>query len=461
MKILIVIHTLPRHSLGGSELCAASLGTHLGARHEVVVCAGRPPGMPGAANREDGPGYAIEWLDTNPSRPPTLEGAYRDEGVDAQFERVVTRFAPDVVHIHGIWGLSNNIPIIARQHGAHVVFTLHDFWLSCPRGQRLRPDDLSQCLDIDLERCTDCLRPWSAPARWPSLHQIGALLLAPDRPPLRTLLAKAQRRALRTPDWADAGWHVRRYHDKTREVLDAVDLFVSPSRFLADEFTRYGLPADRIVVSDNGIDTARFVDCQPKRSTPVVRFGFLGSWMPSKGLHVLVDAFRRLTENARLTVFGGPPSGDPGVYAGNIRAAAIDQRITFPGRVDPLQVGAAFRSIDVAVVPSLWFENAPLTIREAFASRTPVVASRSGGMAESVRDGVDGLLFTPGSAPDLAAALRRFVREPALLPTLSRQTPPVKTVADHAGELEQIFHGLLMSKSTRTAGLYANPPSHS
>jgi glycosyltransferase involved in cell wall biosynthesis len=236
---------------------------------------------------------------------------------------------------------------------------------------------------------------------------------------------------------------------------------VSPSRFLADEFTRYGLPADRIVVSENGIDTARFTDCRPKRPTPVVRFGFLGSWMPSKGLHVLVDAFRRLTENTRLTVFGGPPSGDPGIYARDIRAAASDQRIAFPGRVDPQQIGTAFQSIDVAVVPSLWFENAPLTIREAFASRTPVVASRSGGMAESVRDGVDGLLFTPGSAPDLAAALRRFVREPALLPTLSRQTPPVKTVANHASELEQIFHGLLMSKSMRTPGSNANSPSHS
>ena len=459
MKILIVIHTLPRHSVGGSEVCAAALAAQLATRHDVVVCAGRPPGTR-APRRERGPGYAIEWLDADPLRSPTLDAAYQDDAIEAQFKGVVARFAPDVVHVHGVWGLSNNVPLIARDRGAAVVFTLHDFWLMCPRGQRLRPDDLTQCAAIDVDRCTDCLRPWIAPARWPSLRQIGALL-APGRRPFRATLARAQVRLLRGPDPTSARHHVERYHDKTREVLDAVDLFVSPSRFLASEFERYGVPPDRIVVSDNGIDTGRFADCPHKRAASVVRFGFLGSWMPSKGLHVLVDAFRRLTENARLVVFGGPPNGDPGVYARGVLAAAADRRITFPGRVAPERVGSAFRTIDVLVVPSLWFENAPLTIREAFASHTPVVASRSGGMAESVRDGVDGLLFTPGSVADLTATLRRFVREPALLPALSRQTPPVKTVAEHAIELEQMFGSLLMPQPTPDAVSHAHPASRS
>jgi glycosyltransferase involved in cell wall biosynthesis len=102
-----------------------------------------------------------------------------------------------------------------------------------------------------------------------------------------------------------------------------------------------------------------------------------------------------------------------------------------------------FRAIDALVVPSLWYENAPLTIREAFASHTPVVASRCGGMAESVRDGIDGLLFVPGNVADLTATLRRLIREPELIPTLSRQTPAIKTVAAHAVELETAFRQLM------------------
>jgi glycosyltransferase involved in cell wall biosynthesis len=182
--------------------------------------------------------------------------------------------------------------------------------------------------------------------------------------------------------------------------------------------------------------------------------------MPSKGLHVLIDAFRGLTENARLTVFGGAPAGDPGEYARGVLASAADRRIAFPGRIDPREVASAFRAIDVLVVPSLWFENAPLTIREAFASHTPVVASRCGGMAECVRDGIDGLLFAPGSVADLRAALRRLARDPELIATLSRQAPPVKTIAQQAVELDASYERLMRRQARLPDDIHADIASH-
>ena len=440
-------------------MCAADLAAELATRHEVVVCAGRPP-QASSPRRERGPGYTIEWLDPDPSRAPTLAAAYQDRSVETQFDDVMARVAPDVTHIHGVWGLSNNLPLIARSHGAAVVFTLHDFWLMCPRGQRLRPSDLTQCQEIEVARCSECLQPWISPPRWPSRGRIGTLLRG-DRPPLRTILSRAQARVLRAPEVEEAASHVERYHAKTREVLRAVDLFIAPSHFIAREFERYGVARDRILHSDNGIDTRRFSDCLHKSTPASVRFGFLGSWMPSKGLHLLVDAFRGLTENVRLIVFGAAPAGDPGEYARRVRAsAAADRRITFPGRIEPRDAASAFRAMDVLVVPSLWFENAPLTIREAFASHTPVVASGCGGMAESVRHGIDGLLFTPGSVADLRATLRRLAREPDLIATLSRQTPSVKTVEEQAAELETIYHRLMRRQIWSPPDSHADTASH-
>ena len=280
-----------------------------------------------------------------------------------------------------------------------------------------------------------------APSRWCRLPPRGASRPRPAAHPHDP--GQAYARVLRAPDTAGAVSHVERYHAKTREVFDAVGLFVAPSRFLAREFERYGLERERILYSDNGIDTTSFADCPYKQSGSIVRFGFLGSWMPSKGVHVLRDAFRGLTENARLSVFGGPPPGDPGEYARDILAAGADRRITFPGRIDPADVASVFRAIHVLGVPSPWYENAPLTIREAFAAHTPVVASRCGGMAESVRDGIDGLLFAPGDVAELTATLRRLIRDPELIPALSRQTPAIKTVAAHAAELETAFLHLM------------------
>ena len=266
---------------------------------------------------------------------------------------------------------------------------------------------------------------------------------------------------LRAPEVEDAASHVERYHAKTREVLRAVDLFVAPSQFLAREFERYGVTRERILYCDNGIDTSRFSDCPHKSAPAIVRFGFLGSWMPSKGLHLLVDAFRGLTENVRLIVFGGAPAGDPGEYARGILASAADRRITFPGRIEPRDVASAFRAMDVLVVPSLWFENAPLTIREAFASHTPVVASGCGGMAESraPRDRRFALRSRKRRRPEG----RRSAGSPASrssLPTLSRQTPSVKTIAQQAAELDASYQRLMRRQTWLPDDSHADTASH-
>ena len=98
---------------------------------------------------------------------------------------------------------------------------------------------------------------------------------------------------------------------------------------------------------------------------------------------------------------------------------------------------------DVLVVPSVWYENAPLVISEARATGIPVVASRLGGMAEMVRDGVDGLLFAPGDDRALAAALRRLATEEGLLDRLREGNRPPRWIDDEVGDLRSVYAGLI------------------
>jgi glycosyltransferase involved in cell wall biosynthesis len=93
----------------------------------------------------------------------------------------------------------------------------------------------------------------------------------------------------------------------------------------------------------------------------------------------------------------------------------------------------------VVVVPSLWFENSPVVIQEARAAGVPVVASRHGALVEKVRDGVDGLLFTPGDAGALRQALLRVAEEPGLLVRLRLGVPPAMDLGEHVEKLEQIY----------------------
>jgi glycosyltransferase involved in cell wall biosynthesis len=119
--------------------------------------------------------------------------------------------------------------------------------------------------------------------------------------------------------------------------------------------------------------------------------------------------------------------------------AAGCPNISLEGEADDRGLDAALAWADYLVVPSLWWENSPVTIQEAFAAGVPVIASRLGALEEKVRDGVSGLLFEPGSVADLVRVLRRTSDEPELLPRLRAGIPPIVTIADHAAQLEALY----------------------
>jgi hypothetical protein len=111
----------------------------------------------------------------------------------------------------------------------------------------------------------------------------------------------------------------------------------------------------------------------------------------------------------------------------------------------------------VLVVPSIWLENAPLTILEAFLAGVPVVCSDLGGMAEMVEDGVSGLRFRPGDAEDLREKLLRLVREPGLLERLRRGIPAVRRIEDDVRELRAHFGRLAQrARLPRIAAVIVN-----
>ena len=171
-----------------------------------------------------------------------------------------------------------------------------------------------------------------------------------------------------------------------------------------------------------------------------MKVGFLGSLVPHKGLHVLIDAVNMATHDIRLTVHGSPDS-NPAYYrelqTGNLG------RVRFAGVADPGDPYPTITQHDVMAIPSLWDENSPLVIHEAQAAGRPVIASNVGGIPELVRDGVDGILFPPGDAQALAQALDDLADQPDKLLEMGRQAKPPKLIDDHAAEIEEMYFGLI------------------
>jgi glycosyltransferase involved in cell wall biosynthesis len=133
------------------------------------------------------------------------------------------------------------------------------------------------------------------------------------------------------------------------------------------------------------------------------------------------------------------------VYGSQLRELGENiQNLRFCGTYAHEDSAKVFADIDVLIVPSMWYDF-PLIIYEAFAAKTPVIATNLGGMAEAVTHDVNGLLFERGDVADLAAQIRRILKEPDLLESLRERIPPVKAIAEEVDELESIYRELTIS----------------
>jgi glycosyltransferase involved in cell wall biosynthesis len=307
-----------------------------------------------------------------------------------------------------------------------------DFWFLCRRISMLRSDGQLSTLPIDPATCARCLGEESRRYRW-----LGRL----------------------APALANAFWHtqVDRQHliqDRLAFLLGSLNqasAIISRSQFVRQTFITAGIAPERIRFIRQGRD---FPDLTPaalvKSPAGQLRVGYLGQIAAHKGLHVLLEAARRLPEAALSVRAYGDTTPFPNYTARLRRLIDGDERLTLAG---PYAGQAALRDLlrdlDVVVVPSLWYENSPNVILEAFAHGTPVIVSDLGGMAELVTDGVDGLRFPAGDAAALARCLRRFLDEPGLLDHLRAGIAPIKGVAQEMDELEAVYRQVVPLPSVR------------
>ena len=283
---------------------------------------------------------------------------------------LIAEARPDVIHVHNTFPLiSPSLYWAAHRHGIPVVQTLHNFRLLCPQAMFLR----------DGKVCEDCLGhvPWRAVKHACYRESRGQSAALGSMLVIHRMLGSWQSKVAR---------------------------YIALNEFCKNKFIEGGLPADRIAVKPN------FVDFEAPLARPRTGFLFVGRLSPEKGVDVLARAASEIS-GLQLRVAGTGPAeyalnGVPGVE----RLGALAE-----ARVREEMSGAI-----ALVLPSIWYENFPRTLVEAFACGLPVIASRIGALAELVEDGVTGLLFTSGDAPDLASKIRWALASPDKMAEMGR-----------------------------------------
>jgi glycosyltransferase involved in cell wall biosynthesis len=215
-----------------------------------------------------------------------------------------------------------------------------------------------------------------------------------------------------------------------------IDLVVAPSAATAAEFAGLGFLSPAVDVSDYGFRLDPAADRRPATDGRL-RIGYTGSIVWHKGLHVLLAAVRQLRGRYEVTIAGSLDVAPD--YVRSLRRLAAGLPVSFAGPFARGEAPRIYAALDVLAVPSLWLENSPLVIHEAFAYGVAVVGSRLGGIPDLVIDGVNGFTCEAGSPAALAAVLQRFVDDPALAPARAARAPMVRTISDDASGWERRY----------------------
>jgi glycosyltransferase involved in cell wall biosynthesis len=421
MRIALVVHKYPPASVGGTEIYTQNLARELSAQdHRVFVFYRDDEGATGRdkANWEGREGVTMYPVSRpyNPrtaSPPAQFLDTFFNPDVEHAFRQFLEVSRPDLVHFQHVAMLSYRLIGLAKDAGLPVVLTLHDYWFQCSVSQLVWPDAQvcqGKALGLNCARC---------------------VLAARTRSPLLQFLRPLAAPLLQTRDALVKGAALK------------ADKLISPSHFLIEQYTAVGFPRDRFDYLENGIDVER-IRRYPRRpsSDGPLRFVFLGSLAWQKGVHVLVEAFRGVSpEKATLWIYGSPDVFPE--YAERLRRMADSANTSFEGLVPNEEVGRVLSAADVVIVPSLWYENSPVVIQEAFAAGVPVIASRIGALAEKVQHEVNGLLFTPGDVEALREVLDSVIEHPAQIEDFRAHIPEPVTVQGHVDVLVGLYQALV------------------
>jgi glycogen synthase len=351
LRVLVVSSLWPPHVLGGAELYAARLASHLESRGYTVGAVTMGVEGPNVVASVAPRPYR---LDAFASQPPArrakfhLLDVYRP-GTRRALQAAFERFRPDVVHSHSVQGLSSTALEVPTAAGLPHVHTIHDYWLLCQRASLVRRDG-SACAP----RCRSCRAISAARTR----------IIAGSPPDVVLAVSHA----------------IQREHEQIAWVRDRSRVLLNP---IAE------------------------VDLRSRRPHEGVTFGYLGQLTAAKGVDTLLDAFAAAAiPGSRLLIAGDGPR------RGRVEAA-VGPSVEYRGWVDDAGKRSFFDDVDVLVVPSEWKDPAPLVINEARARGVPVIGADIGGIAELVGPRSRALLFRSGDAEDLAARLREFATTPA------------------------------------------------
>ncbi|MEK6406914.1 MAG: glycosyltransferase [Acidobacteriota bacterium] len=425
LRIWHIAETYPPGYGGGASIYIQDVSRALAGRgHDVrVLCAENLEGEPYTVATDYDGAIRVDRVNLPYFKTSDPDGwrlglaAWR--GHERRISELISSFLadwrPDIVHYSAARPFGEECLLTIRRQGVPMVGFLHEAWLICTRLMLLRSPTSEPCPGPRPLRCAECMYS----------HYDGSHTLAMVKLPWRVLKLGVYP-AYRI--WRRA---------QARKCLNGA---LGYSRFIVDKHKHHINEHVRYVPL--GINLAGSQSCSPVRPRAVLRFGFMAGFQQTKGILDVLDAaaaLMRVGLNFELHVWG------PNLESGReeVDKRGLEDRVFLRGMYAPEELWDVYSEIDVALMATTVCEPFGRIPLEAAHAGAPTIGPAIGGIAETIRDGVDGLLYEFRDAKDLERKMRRVLEEPELVGRLIENLRPVQDTRSRGGAVEQFYYQVL------------------
>jgi glycosyltransferase involved in cell wall biosynthesis len=399
--VLHVPYTFFPDACGGTEVYVRGLAQRLASRGYPSAVA-----APGAeADEYENDGLVVYRFASDQRSRLELAYGVADEIAAQGFRAILCKTRPRIVHLHArTSAVSERLIDAAHDSGAAVVFTYHTPTVSCARGTMMLFGQHPCDGIVEPKRCTACtLAAHGAPKALARVAAFAPRIFAAES---KTFAGNREWLShLRIPDLIAGGY--RRFNDFIRKV----DHVVAVCQWVKEVLERNGVPSERITLSRQGLSQTVLHPAQGARDRRgPLRVAYFGRVDRAKGPDLLAHALKMIPKApVQIDIFAIRQSAKPDRVCDFLAAQARQEsRLTLCTAVAPEKVIGVMADYDLVAVPSRWLETGPLVALEAFAAGTPVLGANLGGIAELVRNGIDGFLIPPDDVAAWAAAIAKF-----------------------------------------------------
>jgi GT2 family glycosyltransferase/CDP-glycerol glycerophosphotransferase (TagB/SpsB family)/glycosyltransferase involved in cell wall biosynthesis/ubiquinone/menaquinone biosynthesis C-methylase UbiE len=418
LRILFVVHDFPPYRFAGAQLYARNLAKKINqlgfAKVDILHPVFREIDESKKYTISKTRKYDLDIYEFYKEKISEPQKIY-DESVENICSEFYKKNNYDVIHFHGLGQITLAPVFAAKKLNIPTIMTFHDYWFLCDRWHLIRGNQSICKGPENIQKCAECF--------------IDENNLEKNR---------------------DNYLNVTNYKKYRKEMMlksfSLIDIKIAPSKYLANVFEKWGFAG--IEVDPLGFEYKNIAEeIIDYRKSKKLIFGFSGQIIVRKGINFLIEAFKSIQNaNIELHIWGKLNLKNKFVQD-IIQKIESDDRIIIKGEYQPEDLEKIYKTFDVAVIPSL-MENYPLVVQEAFINKTPVIATKVGGIPEVVIDNINGLLVKAGDAEEISKAMQKIINNPTLINKFITNIPSVKKLSEDA-EIYFDYYSSLNKKSNK------------